>query len=77
MARTYHSFTFTMEHLFAESNTWEVGIDPSLDIPSEETYQRYLVNLHYQTIEYQNYSARFSPKRTAKLQWFATDIAVA
>ncbi|GAB3896210.1 hypothetical protein GCM10028803_13550 [Larkinella knui] len=66
-----------MTHSLAESKTWDGCMDLSLDIPTEETYQLYLISLHYRTLEYENYSARFTPSRAAKLQWFATDMAVA
>ncbi|GAB3924108.1 hypothetical protein [Larkinella terrae] len=67
-----------MANSIAQPNpTWDFCIDPPLDIPTEEDYQLYLLSLHYRMLEYENYSARYSPKQTAKVQWFATDIAKA
>lgn len=67
-----------MAYSFTQPNpTWDLCTEPPLDIPTEETFQIYLLTLHYRTLEYQNYSARFSPSRTAKVSWFATDMAKA
>ncbi|WP_460637806.1 hypothetical protein [Larkinella harenae] len=45
------------------------------DIPSEITFQRYLLLLHYRKLEYQNLSAQFLAKQTSMLTWFASDMA--
>ncbi|RRA99086.1 hypothetical protein [Larkinella rosea] len=66
-----------MAYSFSQPNaTWDL-CTPPVDIPTEETFQLYLLTLHYRTLEYENYSARFSPKQTTKIQWFATDMAKA
>ncbi|WP_460671240.1 hypothetical protein [Larkinella ripae] len=66
-----------MKPSFDEPDYWCLSSNSPLSIPSEKNYQHYLIGWHYQKLEYQHFLTRLSTQRTAKIQWFTTDIAVA